>query len=275
MKKAVLVTGAEVGHTGYAIAAKFAWKGFVPVVTCLTEAAAAEAAKKLNDDYDAKALGFPLDLRSGAQAEALFDALDAQGLFVETLCLNAADLALGPDPARGTPFFEVTPAYLEEILAANVVGNFRLAQLAALRMRERSHGAIVFIGSNSAARPNKNRVPYVTSKGGIQALSKGLAVDLGPCGIRSNVILPGTIKTARWVSMGDKQISNGTMVPLGDITDFEDIANAAYFLGSDEAKNITGAELTVDGGMTAQLYPEILNRYRAEEIERNEKEKTV
>lgn len=268
MKKAVLVTGAEVGHTGYAIAAKFAWKGYTPIITCLTETSAAEAAKKLNDDYDAAALGFPLDLRNGAQAEALFDALDAQDLLVETLCLNAADLALGPDPARGTPFFEVTPAYMEQILAANVVGNFRLAQLAAERMRVHGRGAIVFIGSNSAARPNKNRVPYVTSKGGIQALSKGLAVDLGPYGIRSNVILPGTIKTARWVGMGDKQISNGTMVPLGDISDFEDIANAAYFLGSDEAKNITGAELTVDGGMTAQLYPEILNRYRAEEIER-------
>ena len=275
MKKAVLVTGAEIGHTGYAIAAKFAWKGYTPVVTCLNETLAVEAARQLNKEYDAEALGFPLDLRSGAQAEALFDALDARDLFIETLCLNAADLALGPDPARGTPFFEVTPEYLEEILAANVVGNFRLAQLAAQRMCEHGRGSIVFIGSNSAMRPNKNRVPYVTSKGGIQALSKGLAVDLGPYGIRSNVILPGTIKTARWMSMGDKQISNGTMVPIGDITDFEDIANAAYFLGSDEAKNITGAELTVDGGMTAQLYPEILNRYRAEEIERNAKEKTT
>ena len=89
-------------------------------------------------------------------------------------------------------------------------------------------------------------------------MSKALAVDLGPYGIRSNVVLPGTIKTARWVEMGDKQIVNGSLTPIGDISDFEDIANAAWFLGSDESKNVTGAEIIVDGGMSAQLYPQIL-----------------
>ena len=66
--------------------------------------------------------------------------------------------------------------------------------------------------------------------------------------------------------MGDKQISNGAMAPIGDISDFQDIANAAYYLGSDESKNVTGTELTIDGGMTTQIYPEILNEYRAREI---------
>lgn len=86
-------------------------------------------------------------------------------------------------------------------------------------------------------------------------MSKALAVDLGEYGIRSNVVLPGTIKTERWVKMGSKQIVNGTLTPIGDISDFEDIANAAWFLGSDESKNITGAEIIVDGGMSCQLYP--------------------
>ena len=90
-------------------------------------------------------------------------------------------------------------------------------------------------------------------------MSKAFAVDLGRYGIRSNVVLPGTIKTERWVQMGSKQIVNGTLTPIGDISDFEDIAAAAFFLGSDMAKNITGAEITVDGGMTAQLYPQALN----------------
>lgn len=58
--------------------------------------------------------------------------------------------------------------------------------------------------------------------------------------------------------MGDKQIVNGSLTPIGDISDFEDIANAAWFLGSDESKNVTGAEIIVDGGMSAQLYPQIL-----------------
>lgn len=59
--------------------------------------------------------------------------------------------------------------------------------------------------------------------------------------------------------MGKKQIVNGTMTPIGDISDYDDIANAAWYLGSDESKNVTGTELTVDGGMSVQLYPQKLN----------------
>ena len=129
-------------------------------------------------------------------------------------------------------------------------------------------GAFVFISSNSAVRPNPNRIAYVTSKGGINSMSKAFAVDLGKYGIRSNVVLPGTIKTERWHAMGSKQIVNGTLTPIGDISDFEDIAAAAYFLGSDMAKNITGAEITVDGGMTAQLYPQALNEMKRKLMEK-------
>lgn len=114
-------------------------------------------------------------------------------------------------------------------------------------------------GSNTAYRAIPNRSAYGASKGGINAMSKAFAIDLGPYGIRSNVVLPGTIKTARWVEMGSKQIVNGTLTPIGDISDFYDIANAAWFLGSDESKNITGTDLIVDGGMSAQLYPNILS----------------
>ena len=75
-------------------------------------------------------------------------------------------------------------------------------------MRERHKGAIVFIGSNTSYRAIPNRSAYSASKGGINAMSKAFAIDLGPYGIRSNVVLPGTIKTARWVEMGSKQILN-------------------------------------------------------------------
>lgn len=270
MNKTVIVTGGNVGHTGYAIAERFAKEKYDVVITCRKTEAVNEAVNKLKADYGVNAYGFQLDLRNKEQAEAMFEELDKLGIFAQTLCLNSADLAIGEDPSRGTPFFEVTPEYVDWILQANVVGNFRLVKLAALRMKEHKNGSIVFVSSNSAIRPNANRVPYVTSKGGINSMSKGIAVDLGQYGIRSNVILPGTIKTARWVGMGDKQISNGSMVPIGDISDFEDIANAAYYLGSDESKNVTGIELTVDGGMTTQIYPEILNEYRAKEIAEKE-----
>ena len=133
---------------------------------------------------------------------------------------------------------------------------------AAIRMKENGGGAIVFISSNTAYRAIPNRIAYSSSKGGINAMSRALAVDLGAYGIRSNVVLPGTIKTERWVKMGNDRIVDGTLTPLGDISDFEDIANAAWYLGSDESKNVTGTEITVDGGMTCQLYPQILNELK-------------
>ena len=118
---------------------------------------------------------------------------------------------------------------------------------------------MVFISSNTAYRAIPNRAAYSASKGGINSFSKALAVDLGPYGIRCNVVLPGTIKTERWVQMGSKQIVNGTLTPIGDISDFEDIANPAFFFGSDASKNVTGSELILDGGMSCQLYPQLLN----------------
>ena len=57
---------------------------------------------------------------------------------------------------------------------------------------------------------------------------------------------------------------DGSLAPIGDISDFQDIANAVWYLGSDESKNVTGTELTVDGGMTCQLYPQILNELKRE-----------
>lgn len=58
------------------------------------------------------------------------------------------------------------------------------------------------------------------------------------------------------------QIVNGTLTPIGDISDFEDIANAAFYLGTDLSKNVTGTEITIDGGMSCQLYPQILNELK-------------
>ena len=67
--------------------------------------------------------------------------------------------------------------------------------------------------------------------------------------------------------MGKKQIVNGELTPIGDISDFEDIANAAWYLGSDQSKNVTGTEITVDGGMSIQLYPQKLNEWKRKAME--------
>ena len=268
MKKALFVTGVACGNGGYAIAERFAREGYNVFVTARKQEVADEAAEALKRKYNIFAKGYRLELRNDDSVYDIFADIDSMGYFVETVCLNAADLAFGKDPSVGMDFFEMTPQDYQAVLEANMVGNFKIVQQAAIRMREHNKGAVVFISSNSAVRPNFNRLAYISSKGGINSMSKAIAVDLGRYGIRSNVIMPGTIKTQRWIGMGNKQISNGTMTPIGDISDLEDIANAVWFLGTDESKNISGSELVVDGAMSCQIYPEILNKYRAEEIAR-------
>lgn len=261
MNRAVFVTGGTVG-SGLAIARRFAREGYDVFVTSRDGDRAASAAAAVAAEFGVFARGFALDIRDEGRVIEIFNEIDRLDRFVETVVLNSADMGFGTDPAKGMDFFTVPVAEFQRVFETNLVWNFTIVRQAAIRMRAQHKGAIVFISSNTAYRAIPNRSAYSASKGGINAMSRAFAIDLGPYGIRSNVVLPGTIKTARWVQMGSRQIVNGTLTPIGDISDFDDIANAAWYLGSDESKNVTGTELTVDGGMSAQLYPQILNELK-------------
>ncbi len=264
MQKAMFITGATQG-TGFGTAEKFASEGYAVFITGRRGEAAEEAAKLITEKYGVLSRGYELDIRNEQRVIDIFNDIDSLDCFVETVVLNAADMGFGTDPAKGQDIFTVPIEEFGRVFETNLVWNFMIVRQAALRMREQHKGAIVFFSSNTAYRAIPNRCAYSASKGGINAMSKALAVDLGPYGIRSNVVLPGTIKTARWVSMGSKQIVNGELTPIGDISDFEDVANAAFFLGTDMSKNITGAEIIVDGGMSCQLYPQLLNKLKSEQ----------
>lgn len=262
MKKAVFITGAQSG-TGYGIAEKFAQNGWDVFITSRSKDKAEESAKRLADTYGIFAKGYECNIRNEQQVIDIFKDIDETGRFVETVVLNAANMGFDPkDPAAGQDFWTVSPEDFGKVFETNLVWNFTIVRQAAIRMRENKKGSVVFISSNTAYRAIPNRAAYSASKGGINALTKALAVDLGPYGIRCNVVLPGTIKTERWVQMGSKQIVNGTLTPIGDISDFEDLANACWFLGTDLSKNVTGTEMIVDGGMSCQLYPQLLNELK-------------
>lgn len=258
MERAMFVTGGTVG-SGLAIAERFAKEEYNIVITSRSGERAKETAKTITEKYGVKAFGYGLDIRNEERVKEIFSDMDSKNIFVETVCLNSADMGFGTDPAKGMPMFECSIEEFQRVFETNLVWNFMIIRQAALRMKENNGGAIVFISSNTSYRAIPNRIAYSASKGGINAMSKALAVDLGKYRIRSNVVLPGTIKTQRWVEMGDSRIVDGSLTPIGDISDFEDIANAAWYLGSDLSKNVTGTEITVDGGMTCQLYPQILN----------------
>ena len=267
MRKTVFVTGSTAG-TGYVIAETFAKAGYSVILTSREQDKADEAARKISRDHGVFAKGYALGIRDEERVKEIFRDIDASGCFVETLVLNAADLGYGTDPAKGLDFFTQSVEEFQQVLETNLVWNFMIVRQAAIRMKEQGKGAVVFLSSNTAHRAIPNRAAYCASKGGINALVKAFALDLGRYGIRCNAILPGTIKTERWKKMGSKQIVNGELTPIGDITDYEDLANAAFYLGTDLSKNVTGIELPVDGGMMCQLYPELLTALKKEKLER-------
>ena len=262
MNKAVFITGAHSG-TGYGIAEHFAKHGWDVFVTSRRQSDAEKAAKTLSETYGVFSKGYKCNIRNEQQIIDIFNDIDKTGRFVETVILNAANMGFNPkDPAAGQDFWTVPVGEFQEVFETNLVWNFTIIRQAAIRMRKNGKGSVVFISSNTAYRAIPNRAAYSASKGGINAFSKALAVDLGTFGIRVNTVLPGTIKTERWEQMGSKQIVNGTLTPIGDISDYEDIANACFFFGTDMSKNITGTELIIDGGMSCQLYPQILNELK-------------
>ncbi len=269
MKKAVFVTGAATG-TGLACAERFALEGYDVFITSREEERAQAAAEEIRKKYGVFSMGFGLEVGNEDRVKEVFQKIDGTGRYVETVILNAANLGFGTDPAKGMDFFETDINDIRNVFETNLIWNYMIIRQAALRMRDQGKGAVVFISSNTAYRAIPNRAAYGASKGGINAMARALAVDLGPYGIRVNVVLPGTIKTERWHKMGSKQIVNGKLTPIGDISDFEDIANAAWYLGSDQSKNVTGAEITVDGGMTCQLYPRYLNVLAQRYMDENE-----
>lgn len=251
MKKSVFVTGATNG-TGYAIAARFAKEGYDVFIGSRNAENSIEAAKKLTAEYGVFAKGYQTEIFNEENVKSIFADIRAQGYLLDTLVLNAANLGIGQVS------LDVDINEFMGVYNTNIGWNFMLAREAAKQMKEKHKGSIVFITSNSAIRVSMDRCAYCSSKSAILAMSKSFAVDWGKYGIRSNCVLPGMIKTERWQNnVNNTKYCLPNYTPIEDIAEFEDIANAAWYFGSDESRNTTGAELVVDGGMLAQLTPNI------------------
>lgn len=249
MNKSVFITGATDG-TGFAIASRYAREGFDVFLTSRNEERAKEAAERLEKLYNnINAYGYKLETEGEENVIALFKEIREKGYLLDTLVCNAADLGIGMDA------FTVDLKRFMKVFEVNLGWNFSIARQAALMMREKKKGAIVFITSNTAYRAIPDRCAYGASKSGILGLSRSLAVDWGRYGIRVNCVLPGMIKTSRWEENESIRNAPSNNTPIGDIAEFDDIANAAWFLGSSESRNVTGAELVIDGGNMVQLYP--------------------
>ena len=243
--RAALVTGAA-GGIGLAVARRLAAEGASVLMTDI-DAGRLDAAADALRQAGATVAVVAADLAARAERERLVPAaLDRWGR-LDILVNNAAF------QGERRPLAEVPDEEIEKVLAVNVTAAASLARAATGPMRGQGGGAIVNVGSIQADLPVPSYAAYVASKGAVAALTRALAVELAPAGIRVNTVLPGVIATDNFTreldeSGTDRRDRPLTAALLGRQGDAAEVAAAVAFLASGEASFITGAALPVDGG---------------------------
>lgn len=248
----VIVTGAGSGF-GLATARKFAAEGAATLVLADNRPERVAAAQREIEQEGARAIGVTGDVGDPFVCDAIVDAmLDAAG-GVDVLISNAAPFH------PQTPFLEFSREVWRTEMAVNLDASFFLGQRVAREMAAGDGGSIAYTSSINAMGAGRGSAAYCTTKAGILTLVKVMAVELAPYNIRVNAVSPGPADTARSVQLvGEAKMaelrSKFPVVPLGRLATAEEIANAFAFLASAEAAYITGHNLVVDGGLTAQIY---------------------
>jgi NAD(P)-dependent dehydrogenase (short-subunit alcohol dehydrogenase family) len=173
---------------------------------------------------------------------------------VET-CLELGDLDVmvaNAGVSRDRPFLEVTEEDLDATFAVNLKGVFFCGQAAARAMIAKGHGgSIVSVASTYGERAAQDCSAYCTSKGGVRMLTKAMALELGPHGIRVNAVAPGFIRTAMNPMTEPREEQRlAAQVPIGRVEGPDVIADAIVWLASDAARYVDGQTVFVDGGWT-------------------------
>ena len=188
------------------------------------------------------------DVRSPADVErAVAEVVDTEGR-IDVLVNSAGVREIGD-------VYTMAADEWDNVIAVNLSGTFYCCQAAARRMRESGGGVIVNISSVGGLIGLARRPAYTAAKHGVVGLTKSLARDLAPAGIRVNAICPGLIRTPLTEQyFADDAFEEGlrTVVPQGRVGVAADVADAALYLASDQSAYVNGIALTVDGGWLAE-----------------------
>lgn len=196
----------------------------------------------------------PLDVSDGAAVEALFERIEAEDGPIDFVASVAGVLS-------NVTVDQISDAEWRRVFAVNTDGVFHLGRAVARRMGERGTGAFVTVSSNAAGVPRHAMAAYAASKAAATMFTRCLGLELGPKGVRCNIVAPGSTLTPMQAGMwanddGAARVIAGSLdtykagIPLRKLATPEDIAEAVVFLLSDRAAHITMTDLYVDGGAT-------------------------
>jgi 3-oxoacyl-[acyl-carrier protein] reductase len=243
--KVALVTGAAAGF-GEAIARLFVAEGAKVLLADLDGAKAQLLAEALGPA--ARAVACDVSRQADVQAAV---AACVESFGTPDVVVNNAGTT-----HRNQSMLDVDEATFDRVFAVNVKSIFHMTRAVVPLMQARRSGCIVNIGSTAGIRPRPGLAWYNASKGAVNLLSKSMAAELGPDGIRVNAVCPVMSPTGlieQFLGTADTPEARARVIagiPLGRMSTPEDVAEATLYLASDAARFITGVELPVDGGRT-------------------------
>jgi NAD(P)-dependent dehydrogenase (short-subunit alcohol dehydrogenase family) len=245
--KVAIVTGAAQG-IGRACAERFADEGARVVIADVDDEKGPAVATEINTNHEAHgrvAAYVPCDVGDKAQVDAMVEAAAEQFGRLDICVANAGII-------HTAEFLDLEEADFDRVLRVNLKGVFLTGQAAARQMvAAETRGCIINMSSVNAVLAIPDQVPYATAKGGVNQLTKVMALGLAPYGIRVNAIGPGSIRTDMLkVVMSDEAARQRSLsrTPMGRCGEVEEVAAVATFLASDDASYITGQTIYADGG---------------------------
>ena len=241
MEKVAIITGASRG-IGRACAAKLARHGYAVCINYIERRDKAEELRDLLLSEGCRAMTWQADVADKAAVNAMADAVRAQFGPISLLVSNAGT-------AGQIQFQDVTEAQWNRYFDVNVKGAYNTVQAVLPDMLHAHAGSIVTVSSMWGLRGASCEVVYSATKAALIGLTRSLAMELAPTGIRANCVCPGVINTDMVQVLGQETLTElAHMTPLGRLGTPEDIAEAVYYFATEKSGFVTGQVLTADGG---------------------------
>ncbi|MFA6946919.1 MAG: SDR family oxidoreductase [Pedobacter sp.] len=239
-KKVAIVTGAGQG-IGFEICRQLAKEGAVVILNDLDAELARDAANKIREE-DGDCIALPGDSSDLSFIQSMVDLAVKQFGKLDIVIANAGITLFGD-------FLTYSPEAFNKVLNVNMSGTFFLTQAAANQMKQQlTGGSILFTSSITGRQAHKDLAAYAMTKAALDMLARNLVIELSAYKITVNTIAPGATITERTLGDPEYEAIWSKLSPTGRPSTTKDIADAALFLVSDKAKQITGQCLIIDGG---------------------------